>query len=165
MRAFAWFVGAIVLAGVIGAVLAYPAYELTSAFASWAFHRVASRVAMLVLIAELVWLCRHLNLTRARDFGYGLPWRRFLKVSCAWGAIGIATAAIGAAFLLSTHLRVLAPGFMPTLPNFAPPHPRPTSLRQVASICGDIRTGRGRRRGSVIRSSPRSCCSTTERIG
>jgi membrane protease YdiL (CAAX protease family) len=119
MRAFAWFVGAIVLAGVIGAVLAYPAYELTSAFASWAFHRVASRVAMLVLIAELVWLCRHLNLTRARDFGYGLPRRRFLKVSCAWGAIGIATAAIGAAFLLSTHLRVLAPGFMPTLPNFA----------------------------------------------
>ncbi len=27
MRAFAWFVGAIVLAGVIGALLAYPAYS------------------------------------------------------------------------------------------------------------------------------------------
>ena len=119
MRAFAWFVGAIVLAGAIGAALAYPAYELTSTFASWAFHRVASRVAMLVLIGELVWLCRHLNLTRARDFGYGLPWRRFLQVSCAWGAIGIATAALGAVFLLATHLRVLSPSFAPTLLNLA----------------------------------------------
>jgi membrane protease YdiL (CAAX protease family) len=103
----------------IGALLAYPAYELTSTFASWAFHRVASRVAMLVLIAELVWLCRRLNLRRARDFGYGLPWRRFLKLSVMWGAIGIATAAVGAAFLLSTHLRVVSPDFTPTVPNFA----------------------------------------------
>lgn len=119
MRAFAWFVAAIVLAGVIGALLSYPAYTLTSTFAGWAFHRVASRVAMLVLIGELVWLCRHLNLTRARDFGYGLPWRRFLKVSCTWGAIGIATAAVGAAFLLATHLRTVAPSFAPTALNCA----------------------------------------------
>jgi membrane protease YdiL (CAAX protease family) len=119
MRAFAWFVGAIVLAGVIGAVLAYPAYQLTSVFAGWAFHRVASRVAMLVLIAELVWLCRHLNLTRARDFGYGLPWRRFLQVSLAWGAIGVATAALGAVFLQSTHLRIVSPNFAATVGNFA----------------------------------------------
>ena len=119
MRAFAWFIGAILLAGLIGALLAYPAYELTSTFASWAFHRVASRVAMLVLIAELVWLCRRLNLRRARDFGYGLPWRRFLKLSAMWGAIGIATAAVGAAFLLSTHLRVVSPDFTPTVLNFA----------------------------------------------
>jgi hypothetical protein len=119
LRAFAWFIGAILLAGLIGALLSFPAYELTSTIASWAFHRVASRVAMLVLIAELVWLCRHLNLTRARDFGYGLPWRRFLKVSGMWGAIGIATAGVGAAFLLSTHLRVPTPSFTPTALNFA----------------------------------------------
>jgi uncharacterized protein len=119
VRAFAWFIAAIVLAGVIGAVLAYPAYQLTSTFASWAFHRVASRVAMLVLIAELVWLCRYLNLQRARDFGYALPWRRFLKVCCTWGAIGIATAGVGAAFLLSTRLRVLSPSFTPTILSFA----------------------------------------------
>src|ERR1700683_3383342 len=74
---------------------------------------------MLVLIAELVWLCRHLNLTRARDFGFGLPWRRFLKVSCIWGAIGIATAGVGAAFLLSTPLRVPASSFTPSARDFA----------------------------------------------
>lgn len=119
MRAFAWFVGAIVLAGLIGALIAYPAYEATTSLAPWAFHRVASRVAMLVLIAELVWLCRHLNLTRKRDFGYGLPWRRFLKVSFVWGVIGMASAGVGAWILLSTHLRVVSPDFTPTGLNIA----------------------------------------------
>jgi uncharacterized protein len=72
-----------------------------------------------VLIAELIWLCRHLDLKRARDFGYALPWRRFLKVSCTWGAIGIATAGVGAAFLLSTHLRIADQSFAPTVAYFA----------------------------------------------
>ncbi len=74
---------------------------------------------MLVLIAELAWLCRHLNLRRARDFGYGLPWRRFLGVSCTWAAVGIVTAALGAAFLLSTQLRVVSPNFAPSVGNLA----------------------------------------------
>lgn len=100
-------------------MIAYPAYQATSSFAPWAFHRVASRVAMLVLIAELVWVCRHLNLTRKRDFGYGLPWRRFLTVSFAWGAMGMVSAGLGAWFLLSTHLRVLSPDFTPTAHSVA----------------------------------------------
>ena len=116
MRAFAWFVGAILLAGLIGALIAYPAYELTATFAGWAFHRVASRVAMLVLIAELVWLCRHLNLSGKTDFGYGMPWRRFLNVSLASGVVGIATAGVGAGFLLASHLRVGTLAF--SAPNF-----------------------------------------------
>jgi len=105
------------LAAMIGALISYPAYELTSTFASWAFHRVAGRIAMLLLLLELVWVCRHLSLTNKRDFGYGLPWRRFLKVSLLWGGIGAATAGVGAAFLLATHLRVMEPGFTPSLPN------------------------------------------------
>lgn len=119
MRAFAWFLGVILLAGVIGASIAYPAYELTSTFANWAFHRVAGRIAMLVLIVELVWLCRHLNLKQKRDFGYGLRWRRFLRVCLLWGAIGIATAGVGAAFLLITHLRVRELEFIPSTLSFA----------------------------------------------
>ena len=119
MRAFAWFVGAILLAGFIGAVLAYPFYLFTSTFASWAFHRVAGRVAMLILIAELIGVCRHLNLRTKRDFGYGLPWRRFLRVCLTWGVIGMATAGVGAWFLLSTHLRVLNADFTPTAASLA----------------------------------------------
>jgi len=45
MRAFVWFLGALLLAGFIAALIAYPAYEVTSSFAPWAFHRVASRLA------------------------------------------------------------------------------------------------------------------------
>ncbi|HEV7613102.1 MAG TPA: CPBP family intramembrane glutamic endopeptidase [Steroidobacteraceae bacterium] len=119
MRAFAWFFGTILLAGLIGACLAYPAFELSSTFAGFAFHRVASRIAMLALVVLLVMLCRRLNLKRRRDFGYGLPRRRFLNVSLLWGAIGIATAGMGAAFLLATHLRVPAPEFIPSAGSFA----------------------------------------------
>jgi membrane protease YdiL (CAAX protease family) len=119
VRAFAWFLGCILLAGLIGASIAYPAYELTSSFANWAFHRVASRIAMLVLVAELVWLCRHLNLRTKRDFGYGLPWRRFLGQSLLWGAAGVATAGVGAAFLLFTHLRIMNAEFIPSAAGFA----------------------------------------------
>jgi uncharacterized protein len=119
MRAFAWFVGVILLAGLIGACIAYPAYELTSTFAGWAFHRVASRIAMLVLVLGLVWLCRHLQLTTKRDFGYALPWRRFLAQSLLWGVVGMATASVGAAFLLLTQLRVMDPSFVPSPAGFA----------------------------------------------
>jgi uncharacterized protein len=117
MRAFAWFLAAFLLAAVIGALLSYPAFELTSSFANFAFHRVASRIVMLLLVVELLWLCRRLGIVHKRDLGYGLPWRKFLKVSLLWGAIGAATAAVGAAFLLATHLRVMQSGL--TLSGFS----------------------------------------------
>jgi len=111
--------GAILFAGLIGAAIAYPAYELTSTVAAFAFHRVAGRVAMLVLAVTLLWLCRHLRLNTKRDCGYGLPWRRFLKVCLLWGVIGMATAGVGAAFLLMTHLRVVQADFTASAPNVA----------------------------------------------
>jgi hypothetical protein len=119
MRAFAWFLGSILLAGLIGACIAYPAYELTSSFAAFAFHRVASRIFMLVLAVLLAMLCRHLNLKHRRDFGYALPWRRFLRVCVLWTALGIVTASAGAAFLLSTHLRVMNADFVASAASFA----------------------------------------------
>jgi membrane protease YdiL (CAAX protease family) len=119
MRAFAWFLGSIVLAGLIGACIAYPAYELTSTFSNWAFHRVASRIAMLVLAALLAMICRHLDLKHKRDFGYGVPWRRFVPVCLLWGAVGVFTSAAGAAFLTGTHLRVVDLGFVPSPWSFA----------------------------------------------
>lgn len=119
MRAFAWFLGSILLAGLLGAALAYPAYELSSTFAAWAFHRVASRVAMLILILLLAWVCRHLHISSRGDFGYGMPWRRFMGQSLLWGVMGMATAAVGAGFLLTTGLRVIDPQFTLTAASFA----------------------------------------------
>jgi hypothetical protein len=119
MRAFAWFVAVLLFTGIVGGALAYPAYALTSTFASFPFHRVAGRIAMLVLASLLVWLCMHLHLTSKRDLGYGLPRRRFIIISLLFAAIGVATAGIGAAFLLLTHLRVGAPDFVPGVAGFA----------------------------------------------
>jgi uncharacterized protein len=106
MRAFTWFLGSLLAAALIGAALAYPAFELASHLGSFALHRVVSRITMLILALELVWLCRYLGVRTKRDVGFGLPTSRFLKVSLLWGTIGIATASIGAAFLLATQLRV-----------------------------------------------------------
>jgi membrane protease YdiL (CAAX protease family) len=115
MRAFAAFLGILVLALLLGALVAYPAYQLASHLGTWAFHRVAGRVAMLLFALGLIWLCRRLNLRTKSDFGYGLPWRRFLGQSLFWGVLGVATAAAGAAFLLGDGLRIQAPGFSPTV--------------------------------------------------
>jgi len=112
MRAFAWFLCAILLAGIFTACVAYPCYELTTHFANFAFHRVGSRIAMLVLVAELVWVCRHLRLVSKRDYGYGLPWRAFVTRSLFWGIIGVLSAGAGAAFLLAAGLRVKDPAFV-----------------------------------------------------
>ncbi len=112
MRAFAWFVAMVLLALLIGACLAYPAYELVGGMGHWAFHRVAERIAMLLLAVELVWLCRRLGLRHKRDFGYGLPRRRFVAQAALWGAIGCATGAAGAAFLLGTRNRIIDPGLV-----------------------------------------------------
>ena len=78
MRAFAWLLAALLAAGLIGASIAYPAFELASHLGPWPFHRVSGRIAMLLLALELVWLCRHLKVDNKRDCGFGLGWRRFL---------------------------------------------------------------------------------------
>ena len=119
MRAFAYFLGAILVAGFLGASIAYPAYTLSAMFAPWAFHRVASRIALLALILILIWVCRHLHIRSKRDFGFGLPWRTFVAQAFVWALIGIGTAAAGAAFLLETGIRVIDPSFIPSAAHWA----------------------------------------------
>ena len=119
MRAFAWFLAALLFTGLLSGAIAFPVYVFTSSFAAWPFHRVVSRIAMLVLAVSLVWVCRHLQVRNKRDLGYGLPWRRFLKLCVLWGAIGAASAGLGAVFLLLTQLRVAASDFIPGAVTFA----------------------------------------------
>jgi len=106
MRAFAWFLGTLVAAALAAAALAYPVFEITSRLASWPFHRVAARLAMLAAAGGLYWLCRRLGIATKDALGYGLPRRRFLAVCAVWGGLGIASGALGAGFLLAAHLRV-----------------------------------------------------------
>jgi hypothetical protein len=119
MRSFASFVGLLLLTGLIAGALAYPAYALTATFSSYPFHRIAGRLAMLVLAVGLVWWCRRRNLTGKRDLGFGLPRRRFVTIMLIFAVIGMATAGVGAAFLLLTGLRITAPDFTPGVLAFA----------------------------------------------
>jgi membrane protease YdiL (CAAX protease family) len=116
MRATAWFLGVLALAAVVLGCIAYPAYLGVSALHVWPFHRVYGRLAMLVVVALLVGLFRHLAIRSKQDFGYGLPRGRFVRAMLLWCAIGVATAALGAGFMLAAGLRVLDPQFAPTLP-------------------------------------------------
>jgi uncharacterized protein len=110
LRAFALFLVLVIIALVVGASIAYPAFQLASTVGHWAFHRVGSRIAMLVLAAELFWYAKHVGLRTRSDFGYGLPWRRFVTQSLWWGLIGMLTAVPAAAFLLGAHIRSFHPG-------------------------------------------------------
>jgi membrane protease YdiL (CAAX protease family) len=115
MRASAWFLGVLALAALILGCIAYPVYRGVSALHVWPFHRVYSRLAMVVVVALLVGLFRRLGVRTKRDFGFGLPRRRFVREILLWCAIGIATAALGIGFLFATGLRAPDPAFTPTL--------------------------------------------------
>ena len=108
MRAFAWFLGVLVAAGLAAAAIAYPVFELTSSVAPWPFHRVYGRIAMLAAAGALVFWCRRFGVANGRELGYGLPWRRFCAVAALFAAVGIVTASAGAAFLLLAGIRVVS---------------------------------------------------------
>jgi uncharacterized protein len=98
----------LVAAGLAAAAIAYPVFELTSRLASWPFHRVYGRVAMLAAVGALVFWCRHFGVTNRRELGYGLPWRCFCAVAALFAAAGIVSASAGAAFLLVAGIRVVS---------------------------------------------------------
>jgi membrane protease YdiL (CAAX protease family) len=115
MRAAAWFLGVLALCALILGCIAYPAYLGVSALHVWPFHRVYGRLAMLVVVVLLAGLFRHLGVVTREDFGFGLPRRRFVREMLLWCAIGIATAALGAGFMLAARLRAPDPEFAATL--------------------------------------------------
>lgn len=79
MRSFAIFLGLIALALAGIAALAYPAWLLTQSMGfEFKFHRVASRIAMLVLLVGFVLAARRLKVADRESLGFGLPARSFV---------------------------------------------------------------------------------------
>ncbi|MGQ0383191.1 MAG: CPBP family intramembrane glutamic endopeptidase [Gammaproteobacteria bacterium] len=106
MRAFAWFLAAVLGTLLLAAALAYPAWQLTQAFApEWRFEKVAGRLWQLLLLAGIVLAVRRLRLVRRDDWGYGQPRARFLRQFGAGLAIGLAT-------MLPMSLAMLALGIL-----------------------------------------------------
>lgn len=79
MRAFAIFMGLIAL-GLAGiAILGYPAWLLVSPLLdNPKFHRIASRIGMLLLVVGFIFVARWLKVGDRRSLGYSLPWPKFI---------------------------------------------------------------------------------------
>jgi membrane protease YdiL (CAAX protease family) len=110
MRAFLAFILLMAVALVAGALLAYPVHELGQALdADWPFHRVASRVAMLMLLVGFLLLVRRLRLADRVSLGYGLERPKWLRLATLSLLIGAVSMLPVVAVLLALGIRTPVP--------------------------------------------------------
>jgi membrane protease YdiL (CAAX protease family) len=107
MRAFGWFFGLILFALTVMALAGYPAWLLLHPHCHFAFHRIASRLAMLAAAVGLVLIARHLGLTDRASFGFGAPRRHFLQQCLIGLTLGVVSMALIVAVMLGLGLRTL----------------------------------------------------------
>jgi membrane protease YdiL (CAAX protease family) len=90
MRSIAIFLGLVAL-GLAGiAVLGYPAWLLVSPLLdNPKFHRVASRVGMLLLVVGFVLVARRLKVADRQSLGYGLPPAQFTREIAVGVVLGV----------------------------------------------------------------------------
>ena len=110
MRAFAWFLGLLLLALAVMAGLTYPAWQVLHPAFGFPFHRVADRLGMITLAVGFVLVARRLRLADRASLGYGLPPRRFLREAGIAFGIGVLLMGVVVAIMLALHLRLLRPG-------------------------------------------------------
>jgi membrane protease YdiL (CAAX protease family) len=119
MRAFAWFFGLVLVCLLIMAAVAYPSWVLLHPhFEDLKFHRVASRMGQLALIIGIFVIARRLHVASKQDFGYGLPWRRFIPEQLKALALGVATMLPIAAVMVFLDVRVWKDGITPDTEMF-----------------------------------------------
>jgi membrane protease YdiL (CAAX protease family) len=114
MRALGLFVAAIAAAVQLAAALAYPLYLVLHPLQpQWRFDRVAARAWIPIVVLLLVWVMRRLQLSTARDFGYGAPRPRWLRQFGVGLAAGVATMLPVTLSMLALGLRVLPADLAP----------------------------------------------------
>jgi membrane protease YdiL (CAAX protease family) len=79
VRAFAWFLGMILIGLTAMAVLTYPAWMLLHPYFAFPFHRLGDRIGMLVLLCVFLIFARRLGVGDRKSLGYGGPRRKFLR--------------------------------------------------------------------------------------
>ncbi|MEZ5498525.1 MAG: CPBP family intramembrane glutamic endopeptidase [Steroidobacteraceae bacterium] len=91
MRTLLIFIGLIALGFAAMALLSYPAWQLLHPHFDFAFHRIASRIGMLVLLLGMILAARPLGLRRRADFGYSGSARAFMGAVGRAFVLGVAT--------------------------------------------------------------------------
>ncbi len=110
MRSFIAFFGLILL-GLAGiAALAYPAFLLVHPYVDAPFHRVASRVGMLILVIGFVIVARRLRVADKQSMGYGLARPLFLREAGVGLALGVVTMLPIVIAMLALDMRDLREG-------------------------------------------------------
>ena len=112
MRAFASFLGLMLVAVAATALFAYPAWRLLYPSFGFPFHRVGERVGMLALLVGFVLLARRLKLADRASLGYELPRRAFLRELALALALGVVSmlAVVGVMLALGLLAWTPAPG-------------------------------------------------------
>jgi membrane protease YdiL (CAAX protease family) len=118
MRAFAWFLGLILLALAVMAALTYPLWQLLQPTFGFPFHRVADRLGMITLGVGFLLVAGRLRLADRVSLGFGLAPRQFLREAGAAFAIGVLLMGLIIAIMLALHLRLLRPGVPLTWQTF-----------------------------------------------
>ncbi len=110
MRAFAWFLGLILIALAAIAAFTYPVWEWLYPRFGFPFHRVADRIGMLALALGFVLAARRLRLADRASLGYGAPRRVFLGDLGVGFLIGAPLMALVVALMVALGLRAWKSG-------------------------------------------------------
>ncbi|MEW7977740.1 MAG: CPBP family intramembrane glutamic endopeptidase [Candidatus Sedimenticola endophacoides] len=108
MRALALFVGLVLLALLLSALVNYPLHLLLQGDGG-APHSLINTTGKLILLPCFLLLLRHRGLANRRDLGYALPRRAFLADLLKGLGMGLTILLVLAAVLLALEIRVPRP--------------------------------------------------------
>ncbi|HZF17273.1 MAG TPA: type II CAAX endopeptidase family protein [Steroidobacteraceae bacterium] len=110
MRAFSWIIIVTVLTLLMTASVAYPGYLLAHSIDdAWKFHRIASRIAMLIALSGVIWVVRRYRLGNRRDLGFAPPTREYLAIASRYFLAGVAMMLPMLALMFAADLRLPQP--------------------------------------------------------
>jgi len=110
MRAFAWFIGLLLLALAAMAGLTYPVWQVLHPLFGFPFHRVADRIGMVALALGFWAVARHLRLADRASLGYGITRGRFFGEATRGFLIGVPLMAAVVLVMVALGLREWKPG-------------------------------------------------------
>jgi membrane protease YdiL (CAAX protease family) len=109
VRAFAWFLGMIVVGFAAIAVLTYPAWVFLHPYFSFPFHRLGERIGMIVLLIVFLLLAPRLEVRDRASLGYGVSPATFRREMLLGLMIGVVTMLVVVGLMTALGLLDWAP--------------------------------------------------------